>query len=180
MTEQYISEIMKVGFNFAPREWATCDGQLMAIASNSALFSLLGTTFGGDGRTTFALPDLRGRVIRHVGNGPGLQTVNWGEKGGRTEVTMTVSQMPSHNHLMYGSNEEYNTGSPVNALPGTSPGDGRGGFTTPIYVTGKTPNLPMNGFSITNNGTGNPYSIQNPTLGIYTCIALYGIFPSRH
>ena len=93
-----IGEIMTVGFNFAPRSWALCQGQLLAVSSNTALFSLLGTEFGGDGRTTFALPDLRGRLMKGVGHGPGLTTVRQGQRGGHDSVTLTVAQLPPHNH----------------------------------------------------------------------------------
>ena len=96
----FIGEIMMVGFNFAPRSWAMCDGQLLQIAQNSALFSLLGTTFGGDGRTTFGLPDLRGRTAIHPGFGPGLSDRRWGEKAGSEANVMTIGQMPSHTHTI--------------------------------------------------------------------------------
>ena len=98
--EPFIGEIMMVGFNFAPRGWAMCDGQLLSISSYSALFSLLGTTFGGDGRSTFGLPDLRGRTAIHPGSAPGLSTRSWGEKSGSEMNKMTIGQMPSHNHTI--------------------------------------------------------------------------------
>ena len=96
--EDFIGTIDMVGFGFAPRDWATCDGQLLAISSYSALFSLLGTTYGGDGRTTFQLPDLRGRVPIGRGSGPGLSNYNWGQSGGTETVTLSTQQIPSHNH----------------------------------------------------------------------------------
>jgi microcystin-dependent protein len=98
--EPFIGEIMMVGFNFAPRGWAMCDGQLMLISQNSALFSLLGITFGGDGRTVFGLPDLRGRTAIHPGSGPGLSTRSWGEKAGSETNTMNFQQMPMHSHTI--------------------------------------------------------------------------------
>ena len=98
MSDPFIAEIIMFGGNFAPRGWAFCDGQLLSISSNSALFSILGTTYGGDGRTTFGLPDLRGRVAMHPGSGPGLTQRRLGEKSGMETVTLTTNQIPSHNH----------------------------------------------------------------------------------
>jgi len=99
-SEPFLGEICWIGFNFAPRGWALCDGQLLSISQNDALFSLLGTTYGGDGRTTFGLPDLRGRSPIHVGQGPGLSNYQWGQKGGVETVTLTINQMPSHTHAI--------------------------------------------------------------------------------
>ncbi len=96
--EPFVAQISLFGGNFAPRGWAFCDGQLLAISQNTALFSLLGTTYGGDGRTTFALPDMRGRALLHAGGGPGLTFRGLGDKSGAEEITLTVQQMPSHNH----------------------------------------------------------------------------------
>ena len=98
--EPFLGEIRWVGFNFAPRGWATCDGQIMNIAQNTALFALLGTTYGGDGQTTFALPDMRGRAPVHVGQGPGLSTRDMGEVGGTEAVTLSLSEMPIHAHAL--------------------------------------------------------------------------------
>jgi microcystin-dependent protein len=98
--DPFLAEIIMFAGNFAPRGWAFCDGQLLSIASNTALFSLLGTTFGGDGRTTFGLPDLRGRTAVHPGTGPGLSNRSWGEKGGTETNTMTINQMPVHHHVI--------------------------------------------------------------------------------
>ena len=100
MSEPFIGQIMMVGFNFPPRGWAQCNGQLLPISSHTALFSLLGTTFGGDGRTSFGLPDLRGRIAKHIGQGPGLANVTWGQRGGRENVTLTIANMPSHTHTV--------------------------------------------------------------------------------
>ncbi|MHC4955882.1 MAG: phage tail protein, partial [Planctomycetota bacterium] len=97
-SEPFIGQIQQFGFNFPPRGWAHCDGQLLPISSNTALFSLLGTTFGGDGRTTFGLPDLRGRIAKHVGTGPGLSPVTWGQRGGAETVVLNTGNMPSHTH----------------------------------------------------------------------------------
>ncbi|NOT56941.1 MAG: phage tail protein, partial [Deltaproteobacteria bacterium] len=129
MSDPFIGEIIMFGGNFAPRGWAFCNGQLLSIAQNTALFSILGTTYGGDGRTTFALPDLRGRVPVHAGNsqGPGLPPVQLGEMAGSPSVTLTVSQMPMHNHLVVAS-QTATTTDPNGGVPGN---DARG---TPIYA----------------------------------------------
>src|SRR3712207_3315813 len=113
MSEPFIGEIRMVGFNFAPRGWATCDGQLLSIAQNTALFSLLGTTYGGNGQTTFALPDLRGRAALHQGQGPGLTNRVIGEASGTETVTLTTNQMPSHSHGVNANSGEAGTKSPA-------------------------------------------------------------------
>ena len=105
MAEPFIGQIQIFGFNFPPRGWSFCDGQLLPIAQNTALFSLLGTTFGGDGRTTFGLPDLRGRVAIHPGTGPGLPPVTWGQRGGAASTVLTTNQMPNHNHQAIASGD---------------------------------------------------------------------------
>lgn len=174
--EPFIGQIQAFGFNFAARGWALCDGQIMAISQNTALFSLIGTTFGGDGRTTFALPDLRGRSIVHPGHGPGLSPVTWGQRGGAEQLSLTVNNIPSHNHNM-------------NIVPGSATSDTadqkflahqtRGGGDVPeIYSTG-TPSSQLSGGAITATGGGQPFWSRNPYLGIYVSIALFGVFPSR-
>ena len=100
MSEPFVGEIRMFAGNFAPRNWAFCDGQLLSISQNDALFSLFGTIYGGDGRTTFGLPDLRGRTAVHPGTGPGLSNRRWGEKGGTETTTMTINQMPVHHHVI--------------------------------------------------------------------------------
>ena len=170
--EPFIGQIQAFGFNFPPRTWAFCDGQLLAISNNTALFSLLGTTFGGDGRTTMALPDLRSRSIVHVGHGPGLSQISWGQRGGVETIALTTSNMPSHNHTttmnVGGTAEESGAGHFI----GTS-----GTIFAEDAVSGST----LNAGAITsaNNGGSQPYNNRNPFLGIYVCIALQGIYPSR-
>ena len=115
-SEPFIGEIRYFGYTFCPRGWANADGQLMAISSNSALFSLLGTTYGGDGRTTFGLPDLRGRSPLHVGNGPGLTPRSLGEKSGEETVTLTTTQIPSHSHTLMASTDGATTSEPGGKL----------------------------------------------------------------
>lgn len=169
--EPFIGQIQPFGFNFAPRGWATCDGQLLRIADNQALFSLLGTTFGGDGRVTFALPDLRSRSIVGVGSGPGLDTISWGEKGGNTSETLTTNNLPPHNHSVAIG---VNTAAGEEAAPTNVIASHAGGFN-------EDPTAGANLGGVTQNSVGNgqSFNIRNPYLGIYVCIALQGIYPSR-
>ncbi|MCB1863769.1 MAG: phage tail protein, partial [Gammaproteobacteria bacterium] len=160
-----------------PRGYAFCDGSLLAISQNTALFSLLGTTYGGDGRTTFALPDLRGRVAIHRGNGPGLSNYIQGQKGGEETVTLTTAQMPSHNH-------------PATAhavTPGGNSNDAAGNFwaddagsASATYHAGPA-NAAMNAGAVTTANTGGSQAHPNvqPYLVINYIIALVGVFPSR-
>ena len=172
-TEPFIGQIQTFGFNFAPRGWAKCDGQLLAISSNTALFSLLGTTYGGDGRTTFGLPDLRGRAALHQGGGPGLTNRKIGQKAGAETVTLNASTMPTHTH--------------VATLKATTsdgaPGTPTGKVLAPKnqYLTG-TSNTNMGASSITNANTGGSQAITNmqPFQVINYCIALQGLFPSKN
>ncbi|MCI5084171.1 MAG: tail fiber protein, partial [Saprospiraceae bacterium] len=151
----FIGQIQAFGFNFAPRGWAFCHGQLLAISANTALFSLLGTTFGGDGRTTFALPDLRSRSIRGVGSGPGLDHVSWGERGGRYEVTLSVSNLPSHNHT-----GEIAFGGSANGAIGSNKYLAANTIGTNIFADAVTPARSGNGAVETNNtGGSQPFNI---------------------
>jgi microcystin-dependent protein len=169
--EPFIGQIMMVGFNFAPRGWATCDGQTLPINQNTALFSLLGTTYGGDGRTTFRLPDLRGRNPLHVGTGPGLPSVSWGQQGGDYQHTLTVSQLPSHSH---------NASVPCDSEEGsTDDPDGKYPAVNQEEQYSDNNNAAMGAFSTEPVGGGQPFEIRNPFLGIHFVIALTGIFPSR-
>ena len=172
MSEPFIAEVVMFGGNFAPRGWALTDGQLMPISQYSALFSILGTTFGGDGRSTFGIPDLRGRIALHAGRGPGLPDYQIGQKGGANTHTLTASQMPAHNHT---GKIKANTGGPNQAAPtGHSLAAGE------LYTNGAPNTLMANDTVETNNAGGNQgYSIQNPFLGIYHIIAIQGIYPSR-
>lgn len=158
------------GGNFAPRGWAFCDGQLLPISSYNALFSILGTTYGGDGRTTFALPDLRGRVPMHPGNGPGLTSRRIGQKGGLEENTINITQMPPHDHnVTLPAKEEANAEAPTNNFVAGAGFDGFG--TTSDVTMGALPQQSVGGGQAVNN-------IQ-PFQCVYFIIALQGIFPSR-
>ncbi len=173
--EPFIAQIMLFGGNFAPRGWAFCDGQLLPIASNSALFSILGVTFGGDGRTTFALPDLRGRVPMHAGAGPGLTPRQIGQATGVEDVTLIESQIPSHNHeMLVASAAAANNRAASDAI-------GR----TDIFVDNNPsdpttqPSIALNNSTIGNAGGSQQHENMQPTLCINYIIALQGIFPSR-
>jgi microcystin-dependent protein len=175
-SEPFVGQIQMFGFNFPPRGWAHCNGQLLSISSNTALFSLLGTTFGGDGRTTFALPDLRGRVAIHVGNGPGVPRITWGQRGGSPTAVLNVTHLPSHNHLatVHASSAQGTEQGPE----GNVPADDR----RETQYSAAAPDVTMDAAMVTigNTGGGQPFSIMQPFLGIYHSIALVGIFPSRN
>jgi microcystin-dependent protein len=173
MSEPFLGEIRMTGWNFASRGWALCNGQLMSIAQNTALFSLLGTTYGGDGITTFALPNLQGRVPIHQGQGPGLTNRTIGEVGGAESVTLLQTQMPAHNHLVSASQSADGT-SPGNSFPGN---DSRG---TPLNVYNSTSDgTVMNPAMISSSGGNQPHDNMQPYLCVSFMIALEGIFPSR-
>ncbi|WP_223635825.1 phage tail protein [Corallococcus sp. EGB] len=173
MAEPFIGEIRLFGGNFAPRGWALCNGALLSIAQNQALFAILGTTYGGDGRTTFALPDMRGRFPMAPGQGPGLAPHTLGEVSGQPQVTLISTQMPAHTHPLMASGQEGNTESPEGAYlaaypPGSSP--------TP-YAT--TPSTTMGPQAVGVAGGSQPVPIQNPYTCVNFIIATEGIFPSR-
>ena len=172
MDSPFLGMIISVGFNFAPRGWTFCDGQLLAISQNTALFSLLGTTFGGDGRTTFALPDLRGRVMVSPGTGPGLSPYAWGQRSGQEFVTLNTQEIPSHNHdIRLGGTASTPAGS--NSLIGNLTG-------TDIIFNPTSSGNTMASDAITNTGGSQAHENRMPFLGIYRCIALVGVFPSRN
>ena len=173
----FVGMIAAFGFNFPPRGWMLCNGQVIAITQNSALFSLLGTTYGGNGQTTFALPDLQGRVLIGMGNGPGLTPRTQGEVSGTENVTLISTQMPAHNHTMTASGD----GPTQATASGASlASQGRTGGTMPtIYANGAT--TPVNMASATTQAGGNqPHNNMQPYLAINYCIAVEGIFPSRN
>lgn len=176
--EGTMAEIRLFSGNFAPRNWAFCNGQLIPIAQNTALFSLLGTIYGGDGRTTFALPDLRGRASISPGQGPGLPYYNEGEVLGSPTTTLIAPNMPMHNHLIAANNAAGTSNSPENAFMGTGPVDRSTG--QPVntrYAT--TPNTTMNVNSTSVVGGNASFNNMQPSLAVYYIICMYGIFPSR-
>jgi len=180
--DPYIGEIMMFAGNFEVRGFAFCNGQLLSIAQNTALFSILGTTYGGNGQTTFALPDLRGRIPMQFGQGPGLSNHSLGQVGGTETTTLLTTQMPAHSHTMGVSSVAGNSATPVNGVPAL----------TTAVVTGNEENVSVKNFSTAapNNtaaagaigiaGGSQPHSIVNPYLAINFQIALEGIFPSRN
>lgn len=170
MSEPFIGEIRMVGFNFAPQGWALCNGQLLPISSNTALFSLLGTTYGGDGRVTFALPNLQSRAPIHQGTGAGLSPRTMGEMGGEENVTLTISQIPAHGHTVACNNEGATTGRPGGAVPGPS--------ATSIYAPSSDGST-MSQQMIGPTGGSQPHDNMSPYLCINFVIALEGIYPSR-
>lgn len=164
MAEPFLSEIRIMSFAFAPKGWAFCNGQLLPINQNQALFSLLGTTYGGDGRVNFALPDLRGRTPIHVGSGHTL-----GERAGEQAHTLTIAELPTHAHVVNANNGAGNTANPPNAVLSKAPAN--------FY--GPPQNLAaMNAASVLNAGGSQAHLNMQPFLTLSFCIALQGIFPS--
>jgi len=179
MSNQFLAEIRIFGFNFAPTGWAMCNGQLMPISQNTALFSLLGTTYGGDGKSTFALPDLEGSVPLQPGQGPGLSLYDLGQIDGAPTITLQVSEIPSHSHLANADTGVANSGSPQGN----------------VYKEGQTTNSPPEAIASYNNelaplvtlnpqtigftGNSSPHNNMMPTLVLNFCIALQGVFPAR-
>ena len=178
--EPLIGEIRAFGENFCPRSWGEANGALLAISSNTALFSILGTTYGGDGRTTFALPNLRGRFATHNGTGPGLPTQTLGQIAGATTTTLTTANLPSHNHLVSATNAQGNKFGPGTDLL-ADPNNDETSSDVRIYADGSlTPNQVMNAGMISNAGGAQPINVQAPFLAMKWCVALQGVFPSRN
>lgn len=185
-----LGQVQAFGFNFAPYGWALCNGQLLNISANSALFALLSNTFGGDGKTTFGVPDLQGRTVIGVGNGANLSPVTWGQKSGFENATIALTNMPAHSHALTGAsvqtviqtvdntNESSDSDNGGNVL-GTS------GSMPSIYRESPSGTDHLGGVTSTISGTTTsvggsaPVSIRNPFLGLYYCIATQGIFPTR-
>ncbi len=173
MSEPFVGEIRMFAGNFAPRGWAFCDGQLLAISQNDALFSLLGTIYGGDGRTTFGLPDLRGRIPLHQGIGPGLSTRRLGAKAGTETVTLTTNQLPSHSHDFNASTQVADTQVPQGKVLGKSSSNLR-------YLKKISPgSARLNSASLSIAGGSRSHTNLQPTLCLHYIIALFGIYPSR-
>lgn len=171
--EVFLGEIRMFAGNFAPTGWAFCQGQLLPIAQNQALFALLGTTYGGDGRTTFALPDLRGRVPVGFGQGPGLSYKDLGQQFGTETVTLTTAQMPAHSHTVNAVTSEGNQNLPTNSLPANTK-------TLDKEYSDAASNTTMKSGMIGITGSSQPVNISQPSLGVNFIIALQGIFPSRN
>ncbi|MEO6732653.1 MAG: tail fiber protein [Ferruginibacter sp.] len=172
-SEPFIGEISMSGFNFAPRGYATCDGQLLPIAQNTALFSLLGTQYGGNGQTTFALPDLRGRVPMHQGQGPGLSVRTIGEVAGQENHTLISTQIPAHTHTLNAVSNAGDIATPAGAYLANT-----GALDKEYKATGTVVAMNTNAVGIT--GGGQPHNNLPPYLVINFYIAMEGIFPSRN
>ena len=170
MSDPFVAEIRMVGFNFAPRGWATCDGQILPISQNTALFSLLGTTYGGNGSSTFALPNLQGRSPLQPGQRPGLSFYSLGETTGQSDVTLLQSEIPQHKHTFGALNAVGDTNNPSGSVPARVLGE------TP-YVNA-APNTAL-AQSLVQAGSSLPHNNLMPYLVVYFCIALQGIFPPR-
>jgi len=176
MSDQFVAEIRIFGFNFAPTGWALCNGQILPISQNTALFSLLGTTYGGDGKSTFALPNMQDNVPIHTGGsqpGPGLSIYDLGEESGTSSVTLLNSEMPAHTHSVQGNfniADVFTPGATV-ALTNSSPAN--------AYVTGNANLTPMAFQAISVYGGSLPHNNMMPFLVLNFCIALQGIFPPR-
>jgi microcystin-dependent protein len=166
MAEPFLAEIRLMSFNFPPKGWALCNGQSLPINQNQALFSLLGTTYGGNGQTTFALPNLQGRMQLHVGNGHLL-----GETGGEVNHTLATSEMPTHLHFVQGSSANGDSPIPTGRVPAGSPSQ--------LY-SGPSSMTPLNPASVTNVGGSQAHTSTQPYLVVSFCIALQGIFPSSN
>jgi microcystin-dependent protein len=179
MSQPFVGEIRMFGFNFQPVDWAYCDGRLLPIAEYETLFILIGTTYGGDGQTTFALPDYRGRVGIHQGQGPGLSQKVIGQAGGSETVTLTTPNLPSHTHVALGSKSGGNSAVPTNAVWAPDPG-----ANSAPYVTAN-PAIPpnsigLNAAAIGATGGGQPHTNVQPYGVLNFCISLFGIFPSQN
>ncbi len=167
--EPFLGEIRCFGFGWAPVGWALCQGQLLAISSNTALFSLLGTTYGGNGQTTFALPDLRGRTPLNQGQGPGLSPYDLGQVGGNESVTLNAGQLPPHNHTVAASS----------TASGKSPAGSVPAFTADGSSYGTGNDLAMSPSMVGGGGSSQPVAIASPYLAVNWCIAVEGVYPSR-
>jgi microcystin-dependent protein len=174
MADQFLGEIRIFAGNFAPKSWAFCDGALLPLSQNTALFSLLGTTYGGDGESTFALPDLRGRTPVGPGQGPGLSQVDLGETFGAETVTLGVPEVPAHAHGVRGSTADGSTGNPSGAVWAVSR---QGRATERLYATGAA--APMSATAVAPQGGGQAHNNLAPYLVVTFIIALQGIYPPR-
>jgi microcystin-dependent protein len=176
MGDQYLGEIRAVPYNFAPKGWALCNGQLLQIPQNTALFSILGTSYGGDGRTTFALPNLQNRTPIQTGQGPGLSSYSLGAMGGASTVSLTQAEMSPHAHALACDPAG---GTQQGAAGGVWAASGAGRATPPYYATDATKLTPMSPAAVGFTGAGQPHNNRSPYLGLTFIIAVEGIYPPR-
>ena len=181
MSDYFLGEVRMFGGNFAPVDWAFCNGQILSIAQYTALFSLIGTTYGGDGVTTFALPNMQSRVPMHYGQGPGLSPRVMGEMAGTEEVTLLLNQMPAHNHMALASLDTGSLHGPDNTAVPATPAAGSGAVdlyattgANPLTITPMAPQM------IGIDGGGLPHDNMMPYLCVSFIIALQGLYPSRN
>ncbi|UOQ96462.1 tail fiber protein [Hymenobacter sp. 5317J-9] len=178
-SQPYIGEVMLFAGNFAPQGWAFCDGSLLSIAQYDTLFNLIGTTYGGDGQNTFAVPDLRGRAPRHMGQGPGLSSYGIGQTGGAETATMAVAQMPAHSHQAPASTAA-TTASPVGAYSAALTATDVNGEAVNALAYGPAAALTNASFiQVQPTGGSQPIAIMPPSLAMNYCISLFGVFPSQ-
>jgi microcystin-dependent protein len=173
MADPFVAEIRIFPFNFAPKGWAFCDGQLMPISQNTALFSLLGTTYGGDGKSNFALPNLQGRAPMHPGQGPGLSIHDLGETAGSETVTLLQSEIPAHSHALMAQGAPADTNVPADNSIARVIG------ATPYLPPAGSPLASMSNQALTPAGGDQPHNNLQPYLTFFFCIALQGVFPPR-
>lgn len=174
--EPFIGDIIAVGYDFCPRSWASAEGQLLPIANNTALFSLIGTTYGGDGRTSFGLPDLRGRIAASQGRGPGLTQRHQGSKIVTEAIVLSEGQLPAHSHDVNANNLDGDKSGPANKVLAAAPPSGTGSET--IY-SDQPPTRQMSDKMIANAGGSAWFNVEDPYLVMRYCIALDGVYPSR-
>ena len=177
MADPFIGEIRAVAFNYAPEGWALCNGQLLSISQNTALFSLLGTTYGGNGVSTFALPNLQGRVPIHQGQSPGTSTYVMGQVAGSENTTLLVGNLPAHNHPANANSAAGPNPSPIGNFWAEANGGGKSPVVTPSYAATSTGQMASTAIGMT--GSNQPFSVVQPYLCVNFIIALVGIFPSR-
>jgi microcystin-dependent protein len=168
--DPFVAEIRIFPFNFAPKGWAWCDGQLLPLSQNTALFSLLGTTYGGNGKSNFALPDLQGRGAMHPGQGPGLSLHDLGETGGSETVTLLQSEIPSHSHGVRGDEDDGTFFAPAGMFMAAG---------NQMYLTPGTPNATLAPEALAPAGGDQPHNNMQPYVTFYFAIALQGVFPPR-
>jgi microcystin-dependent protein len=172
MADPFVAEVRIFPFNFAPKGWAFCNGQLLPISQNTALFSLLGTYYGGDGKSNFSLPDIEGRAVMHPGQGPGLRLHDQGETDGSQTVTLLDSELPAHNHQMMGATQDPALAKAVNSNASWALSQGGG-----IYQS--TKNTQLAAQAVTPTGGSGPHNNMQPFLTLHFNIALQGVFPPR-
>ncbi|HEY2069730.1 MAG TPA: tail fiber protein [Rhizomicrobium sp.] len=179
MSSPFVAEITMFGFNFAPKGWAMCQGQLLPLSQNTALFSLLGTQYGGDGKSTFGLPNLQGLGVVGAGNGAGLSSYTQGETNGSENVTVLQSEMPQHNHAMFGVTGNGLTVAAAGNQLARGFSGGKAASYTANYLSTSAPQTPMSLQTMSVSGSSFPHNNMQPYLALNFCIAMQGVFPAR-